>query len=82
MKLLKNDPDLIAAIAREFLGARVRQVLAVEDHLAARRAVHAADDIHQCGLAGAGGSHDSEPFALFNFQIDILEREEFFIVGL
>ena len=47
MELLEHHADLVPAVARQFLGARIGQHVAVEDDLAARRAVHTADDIHE-----------------------------------
>ena len=82
MELLKDDADLVAAIARQLLASRIRQHLTVEDDLAARRTVHTADDVHERRLARARGAHDRKPFAFFNLQIDIVQSEHLFIVRL
>ena len=82
VELLEHDADLVTAEARQLLARSIRQHIAVEDDFTARRAVHAADDVHQRRLARAGGTHDREPLAFFNIQVDIVQGEHLFVVRL
>ena len=81
VKLLEDDADLVTAQERQLVVGDFRDVDAVQKHRAARRVIHAADDIHERRLARAGRPHDGEPIALFHLEVDVVERLDLAAVG-
>ena len=73
VKLLKHKAYLIAPHLGQFLLAAFGDVGSVENHLAERRLIHAAYDVHHGRLTAAGRAHDGNPLAFFNRQIDLIE---------
>ena len=61
---LEDEADLLVPDPGERVVAQLRHPVAVEPVLAARRAVEAADQVHQRGLAGARRSHDRDELVL------------------
>jgi hypothetical protein len=57
-------------------------VFAVEPDLARGGPIEAADEIDQRGLAGTGGTHDSQPFAGGYFERDIIQGADDTAAGL
>ena len=73
IEILIHEAHLAAAEHRQFLFLQPPQVHTVHNDLPLVRAVHAADHVQQCGLAGAGSANDGGKFALFNLQINAVQ---------
>jgi hypothetical protein len=71
---LEDEADLAVPHAGQLVLAQPADVLPIQHVRAAGRAVQAAQDVHQRGLARAGGSHDGEEFTLFDGQVDPSQR--------
>ena len=71
---LEDESDPPAADAAERAVLEIRDLLAVEPVVAARRAIEAAEDVHERGLPGARRTHDRHVLAAIDPQIDALER--------
>src|ERR1700730_4476205 len=63
MKLLEHKADLFGAVANDFALAQLRQVNPIDNHAPGRQRIQTAKDIDERGLAGAGRSHERDPFA-------------------
>ena len=74
MKLLEDQANLVAANLGQALVVLLGDVLAVKQDLAGGGTVHAADDVHQRGLAGAGGAHDGHPLPVVHLHAHIVQR--------
>ena len=74
-------PIFFAANFGELLPVNVAKVNAVQNDFAARRLVHATDNVHQRRLAGAARSHNRNPFALFDREIYPVECADFAAVN-
>lgn len=73
VELLKDEADLAIANMSQFDLAQLGHVCAIEEIAAFGRAIQAAENIHQCGLARAGSAHDGDEFAAHDFQRDAAE---------
>ncbi len=85
VKLLENEPDGLAAKARQFRLPKLRRIGAVDAHCAARRLIETAEQVQQRGLAGTGRPHDRDPFAALRrerYTIDGMHGREAFAVNL
>ena len=65
---LEHEPDLFASHASELILRRLRDVLAVEDVLAACGPIETASDVHEGRLAGSRRTSDCHEFAVLNFE--------------
>ena len=73
VELLKHKAYFVAPHLGQFLLAPLGDVGSVQNHLAERRLIHAAYNIHHGRFSAAGGTHDCNPLAFFNRQIDLIE---------
>jgi len=71
---LEDHADGLAAVAGEFERGHFREVLAVGDDRARSGAVETGDEIEQRGLSGAGRAEESEEFAGWDGQRDVVDR--------
>src|SRR5579863_202874 len=71
---LKNEADFLVADVGEFVVVELADQAPGEPVASLARRVEAADQVHQCGLAGARRAHDGDVFALANFYVDAAER--------
>ena len=74
VEALEDEADLAVAHDRELIAGHPRDILAVEDVLAARRAIKAAEDVHERRLAGAGRARDRHELALLDVHVGAAER--------
>src|SRR5207237_7985531 len=82
VEALKDKSDLRVADHRALIASQLRDIDAITDLRAGRRPVETADDVHQCRLTGAGGTHDGDELADFHHQIDAIERAYFHFAHL
>ena len=68
VETLKDETDLFVADISERITVESGNVYAVEQIIAAARAVERTDHVHQRAFAGAAGAHDGDKFARKNFQ--------------
>ena len=71
---LEDKADLLVADAGQLIVVQFADQLAVEPVAAFGGRIQAANQIHQRGLAGAGGAHDGDILVLADAQIDAAER--------
>ena len=74
VEVLKYEADLLVAREGERVVREVRDLLAVELVRSFRRAVEAAEDVHERRLARAGRPHEGGELALSYRKIDARER--------
>ena len=74
LKLLKDEPDFLAADMRKLFFVKVAYRASMQDVFAGGRRIQTADDIHQRGFAAAGGTEDGKKLSLSDFQINALEN--------
>ena len=67
---LEDEADLLVADAGELVVVELADQLAVEPVVALGGRVEAADEVHQRGLAGAGGAHDGDVLIVLDAQGD------------
>ena len=60
VEALEDEPYLAVAHAGQRTARQLRYPLASQHILPLRGGVEAADDVHECGLAGAGRAHDGD----------------------
>ena len=73
VELLEDEADGTAAHLGEFVGGQVGDVVPVEHDGALGSGVHGTDDVHEGGLAGAGGADDGDPLAARDFERDVVQ---------
>ena len=73
VELLEDEADGTAAHLGELVGGQVGDVVPVEHDGALGSGVHGTDDVHEGGLAGAGGADDGDPLAARDFQRDVVQ---------
>ena len=71
---LKNEAEGFASERSQLIGRKMRCLIAQNQIATGSRAIEAADDIHQGGLAGAGLSHDRDEFAAMNLERHPVQR--------
>src|SRR5450755_1843787 len=71
---LEDETDFVAPETGERVVGEPGDGLAVDADLASGRAVQAADQIEERGLAGAGGADDGNHLAARDLEIDRFER--------
>ena len=74
MKLLEDESNFFRAHAIQFGRADAGHVLPIKPNLAGRRAIKAADQVHQRRLARSRRPHDGEPLALRHVQGNMVQR--------
>jgi hypothetical protein len=67
---LEDEADFLVADAGELVVVELGDVVAVEPVLALGGRVEAADQVHQGGLAGAGGAHDGDVLVVLDAERD------------
>jgi len=70
---LEHEPDLAVANRRQLVVREVGDVTAVEQVASARRAVEAAEDVHERRLAGPGRPDDGDELAPADVEGDAAE---------
>jgi hypothetical protein len=70
VEALEDEPERFVADLRELVGVEPRDVAPTQEKPASRRAVEAAEDVHQRALAGARRAHDRHELALVDLQVD------------
>ena len=73
VELLEDQADNVLADVGELGGVEAAQLPAVEPDRALRRGVHAADDVHERGLARARGTDHGEPLAARHLQAEVVQ---------
>src|SRR5262249_44300284 len=63
MELLKDEADLLGAIADESIFVESGEVDAIDDDAAGGECVEAAENVDERRFAGAGRAHERDPFA-------------------
>ena len=76
VEVLEDEPDLLVARPREGIVVEAGDLLPVKLVGALRRAVEAAEDVHERRLARAGRPHQSGELALVDIRRDAVERGE------
>ena len=71
---LEHEPERLAPQARQLVALEARDILAHEAVGAGGRAIEAAEDVHQRGLARARGAHDRKVFARIDLQADPVQH--------
>src|SRR5438105_1976035 len=71
---LEHEADLRVAHVGQLVAREARDVLAVEPVAAGRRAIEAAEQVHEGGLAGARRAHDGHEFAGLDRHGDAAQR--------
>ena len=74
VELLKDQTDLVATDIRQIFAAFLADIHTVQQNFTFCRLIHTADDVHHRGFTRAGGSHNGDPLAVFDRQIDVIER--------
>jgi hypothetical protein len=70
---LEDETDLLVADAGELVVVELGDVVAVEPVAALGGAVEAADEVHERGFAGAGGTHDGDVLVVADADVDAAE---------
>ncbi len=73
---LKNEPDLVAAQARQLVVGKAAQPAAIDFDFAGGRRVEAADQVQQRRFAGAGRSDDGDHLAARDLEIHRIQRRD------
>src|SRR5690606_4726985 len=71
---LEHEADVTPAVLRELALRRVRELLAAEEELSARRPVETAEYVEQRRFAAAGRSEQHDELALRQLEIDAAQR--------
>jgi hypothetical protein len=79
---LEDEADLLVADAGELIVVELGDVVTVEPVAALRRRVEAAEEVHQRGFAGAGGSHDGDVLVVLDADVDALESVDGLVAHL
>ena len=74
IEALEHEADAPAADARQRRLIQLRDVDALEQVVAAGRAIEAAEDVHQRRLARTGGAHDGDELAAVNGEAHAAQR--------
>src|SRR5580704_15843148 len=80
MKLLEDEADLFGAEAGEAAFIEAGDVGTVDDGAAGCGRIEAAKNVDQRGLAGAGRTHDGDPFAGLDVEGNAIERADVAVV--
>ena len=73
VELLEHQSNHVFAHVGELLGVQILQSTAFKHDGALRRRIHAADHVHQRGLAGAGRADNRQPLPLRNGQAQVVD---------
>jgi hypothetical protein len=73
MKLLENETYFFGAIANQLTFGALGKVNIIDDDSARSESVQPAENIDQSGFAGAGWTHERDPFAGSNGEGDAIE---------
>src|SRR5439155_7913674 len=68
-RLLQDDGELVAQIGQ----VEVAQICSIQENLARGRVIETSQQIHQRGLAGAGGPGDAKARARFDFKRNVAQ---------
>ena len=82
MIALEDKADMPAAKLRQAIGVGLPNSHPVDVHVALRRFVQTADDVHQRRFPGTGGADDSDHFPPLNAQGNALEDRNFLLPRL
>ena len=67
---LEHKAQMLVAEIGQFLGRKITGVDAINNHLAAIRAVECADNLQQGGLSGSARANDTYHLALVDMKVD------------
>jgi hypothetical protein len=73
MKLLEDEAYFFGAIANQLTFGALGKVDIIDNDAAGSESVQAAENIDQSGFAGAGWSHERDPFAGSNGEGNAIE---------
>jgi hypothetical protein len=79
---LEDEAYLFVADTGEFVVVELGDVVAVEPVFALRGGVEAADEVHQRGFAGAGGSHDRDVLVVADAEVDATQGVDLLVAHL
>ena len=71
VELLEHESDLPVAYLRELVIVQPRDLDSIQAVRPAGRLIQAADQVHEGGLAGTGGTHDGNELAGLDGQGDV-----------
>ena len=73
---LKDEPDLVAADACQVIIGKTREILPVDEDLAAGRPIEAADQVQQRRLSGSGWADNRHHLATADVDRHAIERRD------
>src|SRR3984957_15546939 len=73
MELLEDEAYFFRAIANQLTFGALGKVNIIDDDAAGSESVQAAENIDQSGFAGAGWSHERDPFTGSDGEADAIE---------
>ena len=76
VETLEDEADLAVAHDRELIAGHPRDIFAVEDVTAARRAIETAEDVHERRLAGSRRARDRHELALLDVHVGAAQRTD------
>jgi hypothetical protein len=76
VEALEDEADLLVPDHRELVLRHAGNVHAVEEVLAARRTIEAAEDVHQRGLAGTRGPGDRHELSRLDVEVGAAQRAD------
>ena len=79
---LEHKAHIIPAVGGQLPGGKAAHVAAVQPDVALVAAVHAAQNVQQCGLARTGGPHDDTELALVHIEIQVVGSSDLHTAGL
>jgi hypothetical protein len=75
---LENETYVSSPDEGEFIVGDVVERPSIDEYLAGTRLVQAADEVQECALAGAGGTHDGKKLACMYAERDIAQGLDIF----
>ena len=73
VELLEHEANRAAAHLGELIGGQVGDIVPIQHDRTLGGGVHGTDDVHEGGLARAGGADDGDPLAARNLEGDVVE---------
>ena len=73
---LKHEPDFAIANRSELVVVELAHQPSRQPVVSLRRRIQAADQIHERGFSGAGGTHDGDVFAFADHDVHAAQRVE------
>jgi len=79
---LEDEANLLVSDAGKLIVVQLRDIVAVEPVFPLRRGVEAADEVHQCGLARAGWTHDGNVLVVADAEVDTAQGMDLLVAHL